>query len=120
MENVNVNYICLCSLCPSVSLCLCVSVSFCLCVSVSLCPSLSLCLSLLSYCTKAKDLFTSLSIPFHHVDLDLLPNGADIQADLADLSGQRTVPNIFIKGTHVGGCDKVHQLHTEGKLLPML
>ena len=73
-----------------------------------------------SYCTKAKDLFTSLNLPFHHLDLDLLPNGADIQAELAEFSGQRTVPNIFIKGKHVGGCDKVHQLHAEGKLLSML
>ena len=73
-----------------------------------------------SYCTKAKNLFTSLSIPFHHLVLDLVSNGAEIQADLAELSGQRTVPNIFIKGKHVGGCDKVHQLHEEGKLLAMI
>lgn len=49
-----------------------------------------------------------------------MDNGADIQSDLAEFSGQRTVPNIFIKGKHVGGCDKVHQLHSEGKLLEMI
>ena len=73
-----------------------------------------------SYCNKAKGLLNSLNIPFHFLDLDLLDNGAEIQADLADLSGQRTVPNIFIKGKHVGGCDKIHQLHDEGKLLSMI
>lgn len=49
-----------------------------------------------------------------------MSNGGDVQSDLADLTGQRSVPNIFIKGNHVGGCDKVHQLHTEGKLMSMI
>ena len=33
-------------------------------------------------------------------------NGADIQSSLRDMTGQNTVPNIFIKGKHIGGCDK--------------
>lgn len=32
-------------------------------------------------------------------------NGGDLQAELLGLSGQRTVPNIYISGHHVGGCD---------------
>lgn len=62
----------------------------------------------------------SLKVPFENVDLDLVDNGAEIQNDLAQLSGQRTVPNIFIKGKHIGGCDKLHALHADGKLLPLL
>ncbi|WP_374394500.1 glutaredoxin domain-containing protein, partial [Tabrizicola sp.] len=34
--------------------------------------------------------------------------------------GRRTVPQIFIGGTHVGGCDDIHLLDHQGKLDPML
>ena len=34
--------------------------------------------------------------------------------------GRRTVPQIFIGGTHVGGCDDLHALEADGKLDPML
>lgn len=73
-----------------------------------------------SYCNKAKDLFNSLKVPFNYVDLDTMENGTAIQSDLTELTGQKTVPNIFIKGKHIGGCDKVHQLNSEGKLLEMI
>lgn len=33
------------------------------------------------------------------------PEGSAIQSALQDLTGQRTVPNIFVNGKHVGGCD---------------
>lgn len=75
---------------------------------------------LCSHCAKAKGLFESLKVPFHALELDLTENGAEIQSHLAELTGQKTVPNIFIKHEHVGGCDKVHQLHSEGKLQSML
>lgn len=32
-------------------------------------------------------------------------DGADIQAALLEWTGQRTVPNVFIGGKHIGGCD---------------
>jgi len=35
-------------------------------------------------------------------------------------NGGRTVPQIFIDGTHVGGSDELHQLERAGKLDPML
>merc|ERR1739845_306221 len=57
------------------------------------------------YCKRAKQLFTNENIPFHAVELDLHSNGADIQKALMDKTGQRTVPNIFIKGEHLGGSD---------------
>jgi glutaredoxin 3 len=49
-----------------------------------------------------------------------MENGTAIQSDLTELTGQKSVPNIFIKGKHIGGCDKVHQLNSEGKLLEMI
>jgi glutaredoxin 3 len=35
-------------------------------------------------------------------------------------NGRRTVPQIFIGGTHVGGCDDIYALDSAGKLDPML
>jgi glutaredoxin 3 len=39
---------------------------------------------------------------------------------LEEITGQDTVPNIFIGGQHVGGCDDIHRMHGQGKLTPML
>lgn len=47
-------------------------------------------------------------------------DGSALQAALHDWTGQRTVPNVFIGGKHVGGCDDTVRLHQEGKLVPML
>ena len=43
-------------------------------------------------------------------------NGADIQDVLADLTGQRSVPNVFVNGRHVGGCDKTIEEFSNGSL----
>ncbi|MBA0766834.1 hypothetical protein Gotri_015836 [Gossypium trilobum] len=50
----------------------------------------------------------------------VLGDGSDIQAALAEWTGQRTVPNVFIGGKHIGGCDSTMALHKEGKLVPLL
>lgn len=42
-------------------------------------------------------------ISFHVEELDLRPDGDELQAALLEISGQRTVPNVFIKGKHIGG-----------------
>lgn len=34
-----------------------------------------------------------------------MDNGDEIQQNLLALTKQRTVPNIFVKGKHIGGCD---------------
>ena len=47
-------------------------------------------------------------------------DGADMQSALAQLTNQRTVPNVFIGGKHVGGNDVTQGLHRDGKLMPML
>ncbi|UWU49969.1 hypothetical protein APLC1_4849 [Limnospira platensis C1] len=35
-------------------------------------------------------------------------------------NGRRTVPQIFINNQHIGGCDDLYQLDSEGKLEPLL
>ena len=52
--------------------------------------------------------------------MDKLPEGDKIQAALLEITGQRTVPNIFISGTHVGGCDDLKSKIKSGKALELL
>jgi glutaredoxin 3 len=56
------------------------------------------------------------------IDLDDLPakDGPMIQKELQDVTGQRTVPNVFIGQEHVGGNSDLQQLHAVGKLEGML
>jgi len=49
-----------------------------------------------------------------------MDDGADIQAALLDLTGQKTVPNVFIKGQHLGGNDVTQEAAKSGKLQEML
>jgi glutaredoxin 3 len=50
------------------------------------------------------------------IELDEESEGSDIQAYLADKTGQRTVPNIFINGEHIGGSDDLAKLNSSGQL----
>lgn len=45
------------------------------------------------------------------LELDETDNGDELQAYLQKKTGQRTVPNVFIKQKHVGGCDNLLALH---------
>lgn len=61
-------------------------------------------------------MFDSLQIKYHAIELDQMDNGAEIQSKLKDMTGQKTVPNVFIKQKHIGGCDDTLKLHRDGKL----
>lgn len=43
-------------------------------------------------------------------------DGADIQDALLQKTGQKTVPNVFVNGKHLGGCDKTIESHQNGHL----
>ena len=47
-------------------------------------------------------------------------NTSEYQDALQELTGRRTVPNIFINGKSVGGCDDVIALHSSGRLAKLL
>lgn len=68
------------------------------------------------FCKKVKTLFDSLQIKYYAIELDQIDNGAEIQSKLKDMTGQKTVPNVFIKQKHIGGCDDTLKLHKDGKL----
>ena len=54
------------------------------------------------------------------VELDTRADGAAIQTLLLAITGQRTVPNVFINGKYIGGCDKVMDLYATNELVSML
>ena len=66
------------------------------------------------YCTKAKLLLGQLGVAFDEIDLTKDPEKlAELQARRP---GARTVPQIFINGEGIGGCDDLYGLHEAGTL----
>ena len=72
------------------------------------------------YCQYTKDLFNNMSVNAKVIELDQVDNGDDIQRALQVISGQRTVPNVFVKGQHLGGNDDTQAAARNGKLKQML
>ena len=70
------------------------------------------------FCFRAKALLKGKGIDFEEYVVDMNP---DLRAEMRGRSGGvNTVPQIFIDGTHVGGCDEIHALDAKGALDPML
>jgi glutaredoxin 3 len=69
------------------------------------------------YCARAKKLLEKKGVAFSEVDVEASP---DKREEMQTRSGRRTVPQIFIGDTHVGGCDDLHDLEDEGKLDALL
>ncbi|KAI0989440.1 hypothetical protein GJ496_009548 [Pomphorhynchus laevis] len=72
------------------------------------------------YCKKVEALFKSLGKKYGLLDLDLDPDGKAIQDELIIKTAQRTVPNVFIRNLHIGGCDRLTTLVKSGKLDSLL
>ncbi|XP_050225030.1 glutaredoxin [Mercurialis annua] len=72
------------------------------------------------YCKRVKQLLSKLGASFKVIELDQQNDGDDIQAALAEWTGIRTVPNVFIGGKHIGGCDNTMDKHQKGQLLHLL
>ncbi|WFD28782.1 hypothetical protein MNAN1_003797 [Malassezia nana] len=71
------------------------------------------------YCKRAKQVISGLNLSASQVgtlELDEISEGADIQAYLEQKTGQRTVPNIFVHGQHLGGCDDLVRAQQNGDL----
>ena len=54
------------------------------------------------------------------IELNEMDDGNEIQGALLDMSGQRTVPNVFINGKHLGGNDDTQAAARSGQLAKML
>ncbi|XP_077459078.1 thioredoxin reductase 3 [Stigmatopora argus] len=72
------------------------------------------------YCVTVKDLFKELKVECNVIELDLMEDGPNFQEMLHEMTGQKSVPNVFINKTHVGGCDKTMQAHKDGSLHQLL
>ncbi|MBS1190746.1 MAG: Glutaredoxin, GrxC [Rhodocyclaceae bacterium] len=70
------------------------------------------------YCVRAKQLLTARGvIDIEEIRVDLQPEQRE---EMMRTTQRRTVPQIFIGETHVGGCDDLYALDAAGKLVPLL
>jgi glutaredoxin 3 len=70
------------------------------------------------YCHSAKALLKRKNVDFSEIDVSFDPQ--ERQRMVARTQGRRTVPQIFIGETHVGGSEELHALERQGKLDPLL
>jgi len=70
------------------------------------------------YCTAAKRLLAKKGVSFQEIDVSQDHSLREAMTKRA--GGRRTVPQIFIGGVHVGGCDDLHDLDDRRKLDQML
>lgn len=69
------------------------------------------------YCDRALALLSAKGADVTNIEAASKP---DVRAKMNELSGRNTFPQIFIGGTHVGGCDDLMALDAKGGLDPLL
>ncbi len=70
------------------------------------------------YCIRAKQLLNAKGVvQIEEIRIDTDP---EARTHMMEITGRRTVPQIFIGDTHVGGCDDLVALDAKGGLLPLL
>ena len=70
------------------------------------------------YCVRAKQILKSKGVAeIEEIRIDQLPEARE---HMMNITGRRTVPQIFIGDTHVGGCDDLMALDAKGGLMPLL
>jgi glutaredoxin 3 len=69
------------------------------------------------YCLRAEQLLISKGVEIRKIFVDSLSDGF---RELFELTGRRTVPQIFIGDHHVGGYDDLSALDSQGDLAPLL
>ena len=70
------------------------------------------------YCIRAKQILKAKGVDqIDEIRVDMLP---DERMRMMEITGRRTVPQIFIGDTHVGGCDDLQALDSRGALVPLL
>uniref|UniRef100_A0A8C7VHU5 Glutaredoxin-2, mitochondrial n=1 Tax=Oncorhynchus mykiss TaxID=8022 RepID=A0A8C7VHU5_ONCMY len=69
------------------------------------------------YCKMAKNVFNEIGATYKVIELDEHNDGRRLQEALAQMTGARTVPRVFINGNCIGGGSDTKELHQKGKLL---
>ena len=70
------------------------------------------------YCMRAKALLKGKGVTWQEIDVSRDPALRDAMIEKA--GGQRTVPQVFIDGKHIGGFDALNALNQQGGLNPLL
>ena len=70
------------------------------------------------YCVRAKQLLTKKGASF--TNYDVKADTAKFDEMFAKSGGRKTIPQIFINGQHIGGCDDLYALDAAGKLDALL
>jgi len=70
------------------------------------------------FCMRAKMLLNQKQVEFHEIDIS---NDTTLRNEMIQRSGgANTVPQIFINGQHIGGCDDLYTLHSQNRLDELL
>jgi glutaredoxin 3 len=69
------------------------------------------------YCRRARALLEKKGVAFSEIDVDMIPGA---RAEMVARGGGDTVPQVFIGGQAVGGCDELQALDAAGRLDPLL
>lgn len=69
------------------------------------------------YCIRAKQLLNNKNIAFEEINVDGEP---EIRQQMTEKSGRHTVPQVFINGAAIGGCDDLYALEATGQLDKLL
>jgi len=70
------------------------------------------------YCVRAKQILKARGVEqIEEIRVDTAP---EQRQHMMEITGRRTVPQIFIGETHVGGCDDLMALDAKGGLMPLL
>ncbi len=65
------------------------------------------------YCQRAKALLSGKNLAYTEINVE---DDVKFRESMVERSGRRTVPQIFIGDTHVGGCDELYALERSGEL----
>jgi glutaredoxin 3 len=69
------------------------------------------------FCIRAKRLLDMKKVNYEEYSVDL---GGAKKAEMVQRAGRTTVPQIFVEGRHIGGCDELMALEQQGKLDELL
>lgn len=69
------------------------------------------------FCIRAKYLLDNKNVPYKEISVDGKP---ELRAEMTAKAGRHTVPQIWIGGHHVGGCDELMAIERSGQLDKLL
>jgi len=72
------------------------------------------------FCTKTKQFLDDENVLYREVVIDPATNGMKIYEQLQAKVNRTSVPQVFVGGQHIGGCDDTLAKHAAGELMPLI